>query len=523
MSQELPVYIIQATPPPTSKDQVYPEPVVTVEPEKPHSYDDDISTPMKPQAYEESTEPGPPSYPDMKPNAPDTESNPGYNLKDKPLPGSNSSQPPVERRGLVQAKNSTRSAPMQYNPEVGSNISRLTEEESKGAFFESMQRKLSTKSERDPLNNPPECFDRQAQFSTPPQPFATFYIRSLGKHLDKGFPKAFPSSQLGSHDIYAEEWTQFLDDLAFMGKLSGGQKVVSSVFPVTRYVGFIGHKLTTVIENGMKKGKHGKLASLVDIWNAVFFNQRGVNVVLLLGTSRISGPPVEDDPVFFTKPSSPVYGSAPQMTSEYPPYSPVPQYNHQQAYQSDLDRGNSLSSSHSSQSSQSTGQSTISQQKSPAYNESYGYNSSPEGSYGQYERAHQSSEPSPTSQTFAQPHSLPSPAQSHAPYGQTQPRQQAAQPQSLPSPVQSHAPYGQSQPRQAAQPYALISPNQSQMQNMSSPFGYNQGLQFRHSHHQRRWERKEAKEEKKKNGNYYLMVEYQQITAMAPTAMSPTM
>ncbi|KAI8582687.1 hypothetical protein K450DRAFT_226420 [Umbelopsis ramanniana AG] len=500
MSQELPVHIAQATPSPT-KDQVYPEPVITVTPEKPHAYDDDISVPMKPQAYDESIEPGPPSYPVMKPNAPD----PGYSLKDKPLPGS---QSPVEQRGLIQAKNSTRSAPMQYTPEVGSNISQvMEEEESKGAFFESMQRKLSNKFTRDPLNNPPEFFDRQAQFSTPPQPFATFYIRSLGKHLEDGFPKAFPSAQLGSHDIRAKEWKQFLDDLAFMGKLSGGQKVVSSVFPVTRYVGFIGHTLTTVIENGLMKGTLGKVASLVDIWNAVFFHQRGVNVVLIQGTSRISGPPMEDDPTFFTTPSLPLYGSTPQMMSEYPPYSPVPQYHHPQASQNDLDRGNSLSSSHSSQSSQSTGLSSGSQHKSPVYNESYGHISSPEGSFGQ--RDQQPSEPSPT---FAQPLQLT--AQSAAPYGQSQP---APYGQSQPP-----APYGQSQPAQQPAPHGIASPILSHMQNISSPFGYNQSLQPRHSHHHHKWERREEKKDKKKKkDNYYVMVEYQPI--MSPTAMPPMM
>ncbi|KAG2186598.1 hypothetical protein INT44_002822 [Umbelopsis vinacea] len=504
MSQELPVYITSATPPPPSKDQVYPEPVVTVTPEKPHSYDDDISVPMKPQAYDESSEPGPPSYPVMKPNVPD----PGYSLQDKPLPQSTS---PVEKRGLVQAKNSTRSAPMQYSPEVGSNISRVTEEEeSKEAFFESMQRKLSNKFTRDPLNNPPDFFDRQAQFSTPPQPFTTFYIRSLGKHLNDGFPKAFPSAQLGSHDIRAKEWKQFLDDLAFMGKLSGGQKVVSSVFPVTRYVGFIGHTLTTVIENGMMKGKLGKVASLVDIWNAVFFHQRGVNVVLLQGTTRISGPPMDDDPHVFIAPSSPSYGSTPQIMSEYPPKSPVPQYNHPEAPRNDLGRGNSLSSSHSSQSSQSTGLSAGSQQNSPVYNESYGHMSSPEGSF---QREQHSSESSPSSPMYAQTRTSRSaspygqPAQQASPYGQSQPAQQAA-------------PYGQSQPAQPHAPYGLSSPILSQMQNINSPLGYNQSLQSRNSRRQRRWERDEEKQEKKKKDNYYLMVEFQQI--MSPTAMSPT-
>lgn len=527
MSQELPVYITQATPPPPSKDIVYPEPVITVTPSKPHSYDNETAAPMKPQAYDESPEPGPPSYPVMKPNAPDKKTT-GYSLMDKPLPATGVPGLAVEQRGLIQAKNSTRTPPMQYNPGVGSNISQFNDEgESKGAFFESMQRKLSTKSTRNPLTNPPDCFERPAQFSAPPQPFSTFYIRSLGKHVDKGFPKGFPSAQLSSHDINAEDWTQFLDDLAYTGKLTGVQNVVSTVFPVTRYVGFIGHTITRVIEDGMKKGKHGKIATLVDIWNTVFFNQRGVNIVLLHGTTRISGPPIEEDPVFYTTPASPPFGSAPQTMNEHSPRSPVPQYNEQQAYQSGLDRGNSLSSDHSSQSSQSTRQSIVSHQKSPVYHD--GHNSSTEGSQ-------QPSISSPSSQISVQhqpiqPAGQTSPqygqAQPPAPYGQSQPPAPYGQSQP-PAPYgqsQPPAPYGQSQPpQQHAQPLTMTSPGHSPLQTMSSPFGLNQGSSLRHSrHHKKRWSYSEKKREEKRKENYYLMVECQQIgTAMSPTVMAPT-
>jgi hypothetical protein len=52
---------------------------------------------------------------------------------------------------------------------------------------------------------------------------------------------------------------------------------------------------------------------------------------------------------------------------------------------------------------------------------------------------------------------------------------------------------------------------------MSSPFGLNQGLSLRHSHHHNhRWSHSEKKQEEKKKENYYLMVEYQPMSAMSP-------
>lgn len=401
MNQRPPAYQGQyqshtRSPQPLPKEQVYPQLLVTETPAKPHSYDDDTAAPMKPQAYDETpTQPPPPSYPISKPNAFDnTQSQRAPALQQERDPKGPSSSIASLKKPL-QARNSSRSAPMLHDPEVGSNISHLgdddEQEASSSGFLSAFQRKVTIKRDgpRDPLNSLPECFDRKPEFPSPPSQFATFWIPSSGKFLDHGFPKAFPSAQLGSHDIYPEDWTRFLEDVAIMGRLTGGQKVVSSVFPITQYVGFAGHHLTKAIEKSMKKGKHSKVASLVDIWNAVFFNQRGVNVVLLRGSKRISGPPIEEpsylSPTASSFSSSQSFPSPTDQTAS--PYSQGSNFSYDPA--SPVARRNSMESL-SSKSSFSSVNTSSTYQKSPVNAESHTSHGS---SYMNYHEPEQHSTP----------------------------------------------------------------------------------------------------------------------------------
>lgn len=398
MNQEPPAYSgqyeSQATAPvPLTKEQVYPQLVVTETPSKPHSYDDDTTTPMKPHAYDET--PGqapPPSYPVAKPNTFEKDAS------EQTLEKSDSKRSSFSQGSYkipLQAKNSSRSAPMPHNPKVGSHLSNLSDDEestSRSGFFGAFQRKASVKKDgpRDPLTQLPDCFDRQPEFSSTPRQFTTFYIPCQGKYLDNGFPKAFPSAQLASHDIYAQDWARFLEDVATMGRLTGGQKIVSSVFPVTMYVGFTGYHITKAIERGMKKGKHSKVASLVDIWNAVFFNQRGINVVLMRGSKRISGPPIESESSYSSQSSSSSSSlsspqslplSSPEQTSSSSQYNPGPAFPYDAA--SSLAHRKSMESL-SSMSSATT--SASSPQKAPGYMDMLSPKAPMEGGYREPER-----------------------------------------------------------------------------------------------------------------------------------------
>lgn len=396
MNQKLPAYSGQyesrvTAPLPLTKEHVYPQPVVTETPSKPHSYDDDSTTPMKPHAYDETPgQAAPPSYPVAKPNTFDKDAS-EQDLVEK-SDSKRSSFSPGSYKNPLQAKNSSRSAPMPHNPEVGSHLSNLSDDEestSGSGIFGAFQRKSSVKKDgpRDPLNQLPDCFDRQPEFSSTPRQFTTFYIPSQGKYLDNGFPKAFPSAQLASHDIYAQDWARFLEDVATMGRLTGGQKIVSSVFPVTMYVGFIGYRITKAVERGMKKGKHSQVASLVDIWNAVFFNQRGINVVLMRGSKRISGPPIDSESSYSSQSSSSLSSpqslalSSPEQTSSSSQYSPGPAFPY--------DAANSLTHRKSVESLSSTSSATTSAsspQKPAGYMDMLSPKAPMEGGYREPER-----------------------------------------------------------------------------------------------------------------------------------------
>jgi hypothetical protein len=143
--------------------------------------------------------------------------------------------------------------------------------------------------QRKPLDPPPECFSRAPQFFQQPIPFAPIQIPCNGKHLDAGFPLAYPSHALHGHDVPEPEWTRFLQDLAISGRLSGGQKIAAHALPLTMHLGATGFLVSRGIERRMHTGKANQVGSLVDIWNGYYFNSRGVNITLMHGTHVLSG------------------------------------------------------------------------------------------------------------------------------------------------------------------------------------------------------------------------------------------
>ncbi|CAM0136296.1 hypothetical protein VKS41_006899 [Umbelopsis sp. WA50703] len=257
---------------------------VTDTPAKPHSYEDDETN--KGAIVQQQEQTPLPVYAAMKPNAVDEQQ------RKMGFAGS--------LRKTLQAKNSTRTKAVGSadSPEVGTGAADLQDDAEDKGFFGSLQKKPSSKKPpaRDPFNPLPDCFQRKPVFHQYPPHFSPIYIPTLGKYLDDGFPDIFPAVQLASRDILSEEWSRFLDDLTLVGQFSGGQKMLTKAFPVTTYALFIGHIITKTVENNMKKGKHNKVAVMVDIWNGVFFNTRGVNIALIHGNEKLNGPPAQVKP-----------------------------------------------------------------------------------------------------------------------------------------------------------------------------------------------------------------------------------
>ncbi|KAF8603769.1 hypothetical protein BDV93DRAFT_441582, partial [Ceratobasidium sp. AG-I] len=91
------------------------------------------------------------------------------------------------------------------------------------------------------------------------------------------------------HDILAEDWVRFLEDIQIVARLTGGQRVVAGVLPVTMHIGFAGFFVSRAIQNGMKKKNTGNVSGLLDIWNERFFKPRQLEVILCRGDYRESG------------------------------------------------------------------------------------------------------------------------------------------------------------------------------------------------------------------------------------------
>ncbi|KAJ2955088.1 hypothetical protein NQZ79_g8855 [Umbelopsis isabellina] len=431
---------------------------VTDTPAKPHSYEDDETT--KGALSQQQPEQSLPVYAAMKPNAVEDQQ------RKMGFAGS--------LRRTLQARNSTttRAVGSAESPEVGTAAGGLEgEEEEKGIFGNMLTKKPSSKKQpaRDPFNPLPDCFQRTPVFHQHPPRFAPIYIPTLGKYIDDGFPDIFPAVQLAAHDVLPEDWSRFLDDLILVGRFSSSQKMLTKAFPVTTYALFIGHIITRTVENNMKKGKHNKVAVMVDIWNGIYFNIRGVNIALMNGQEKLNGPQTQVTPQIMSSDGLGRHSSV-QLTPQ--PQSPVPQSTQHSGNQYDPTPESYSSDPNSPHPSNISGSSSTSP-ISP---------SAPKGSDLQQQPMPNSMSPSsPVGQNQYNNMAI---GQSPQPYSQPayqQQQQQQQQMHNLQPSYSPHAPYGQMVPPSPHAAYGQISPPA-------------------YGHHQ-------SKDDKKRNARYYLVVE----------------
>ncbi|KAG7097259.1 hypothetical protein E1B28_004625 [Marasmius oreades] len=112
----------------------------------------------------------------------------------------------------------------------------------------------------------PECFSRPINGAHPYTPFETMKIQDMNDFYES-VPRM--PAVLQPHDVYPEDWSRLMGDLAlaWAGRL-----------PVPTAPGSQPPKRATVT------------GSLVDLWNHSFLNRRGVELVLYKGRERRSGP-----------------------------------------------------------------------------------------------------------------------------------------------------------------------------------------------------------------------------------------
>ncbi|KAG2186600.1 hypothetical protein INT44_002824 [Umbelopsis vinacea] len=144
--------------------------------------------------------------------------------------------------------------------------------------------------QRRPLDPPPECFSRAPQYYQQPSPFSPVQIPCAGPRLDAGFPMMYPGYALSSHDVPEEDWIRFIQDIAISARYGTGQNIQTSGIQGGGFggrrglVGMMGSQFST------PGGSTRQAASLVDVWNNYYFNQRGVNMTLMHGPFPITGP-----------------------------------------------------------------------------------------------------------------------------------------------------------------------------------------------------------------------------------------
>jgi hypothetical protein len=62
---------------------------------------------------------------------------------------------------------------------------------------------------------------------------------------------------------------RFLEDVAIRGRLTGTQRAVAGILPMTMGIGLSGMFVSRAIEKGMKKKKGVAVGQLIDVWNQV--------------------------------------------------------------------------------------------------------------------------------------------------------------------------------------------------------------------------------------------------------------
>ncbi|KZS88193.1 hypothetical protein SISNIDRAFT_401831, partial [Sistotremastrum niveocremeum HHB9708] len=139
------------------------------------------------------------------------------------------------------------------------------------------------------LNPPPPSFSRAADPRFPYPAFQPIWLHGLHKkHLEACFSLIPPTSfvnphPFATHDVGEVDWVRFLEDIQIAGALTGQQRLISNIAPISMHVGATGFLITKAIEGRMKRKKEQPVTELIEIWNDHFFRPRRMYVILFKG------------------------------------------------------------------------------------------------------------------------------------------------------------------------------------------------------------------------------------------------
>ncbi|KAF9527200.1 hypothetical protein CPB83DRAFT_856542 [Crepidotus variabilis] len=124
-----------------------------------------------------------------------------------------------------------------------------------------------------------------------------------GRRLHKGFTMGLPpypqvtsaaregfegSHPFVTHDVNEVDWMQFLTHLRAAGALTEKDKRRSSV-PIINWIPIINELTVYSVQQIMQLNKKSNVAKVVDDWNHHFFEPRKARVILMRGSTKLSG------------------------------------------------------------------------------------------------------------------------------------------------------------------------------------------------------------------------------------------
>ncbi|SPO47621.1 uncharacterized protein PSANT_05309 [Moesziomyces antarcticus] len=156
--------------------------------------------------------------------------------------------------------------------------------------------RFSSPSNEQRISSPPPSFHRRAVSSIPAakMQFEPVYIKSANNKESKkqiladGFQSEYPGRLLVPRDVSTADWARFLDDIVAAGALTGKQKIVSNVAPITMHIGITGFLVTRAIEKGMKKRNSPLICETIELWQHQFFGARNLDVYVLYNGERLT-------------------------------------------------------------------------------------------------------------------------------------------------------------------------------------------------------------------------------------------
>ncbi|CAN6646187.1 hypothetical protein TRVA0_021S01772 [Trichomonascus vanleenenianus] len=150
---------------------------------------------------------------------------------------------------------------------------------SPGAYAEECEFEWKKKGKFNPVDPPPEQFDRKPPHRFTYKSFQPTAIYAKSDELWRyGLLPLYPV-ELEDHEVHLEDWKRFVEDVTYVqGRLGWRGKASYLGLGLGGDNAYAGYLIYLYFRK--KAGKHtiSSAKDLVELWNELFFNPRGVNI-----------------------------------------------------------------------------------------------------------------------------------------------------------------------------------------------------------------------------------------------------